>query len=268
MTDMSFAQQLQVKSSKVVSDMQKSIEEVKDRCQKEAAKGHADTECFLQDFIGDPTELKQALEMIGLKMKQPRFVNKSLMVEVSWGPIQRKRANATTSSNPGKRRRLDGNESSSSPENFAMQLSKKSSAAIPDMQKYIEEVKDRCQKEAAKGHTDVDCFLQDFIGDPKEVMEELEMMGLKVKQPRFVNKSLMVQVSWPSSGSRQRVFQPSGLTSGNHQIECKVCFERETACRLHPCGHLIGACCGANVIDKKCPFCRTKVRFAHAVFEP
>jgi hypothetical protein len=150
---------------------------------------------------------------------------------------------------------------------FAALLRNRTAGAVADLGKVVERVKRACLEEAGKGHGTAQIYLPDFICCEEELRSELDVLGLEVRGVEVYGKMLMIHVEWPQ-GRRGQLFQPCGLTSGNHGGECKICYQSSTMCRLHPCGHLVGSCCGVAFIEKPCPFCKRRVRLAHALFEP
>mgnify|MGYP002525218531 CR=1 FL=1 len=110
----------------------------------------------------------------------------------------------------------------------------------------------------------------DFIEDLEELKENLIMTGLEVVETDLYERTklLTVTVKWGGE-ARQGLPRPDGLSAGNFEAECGVCNAPETMCRLHPCGHMLGSGCAAEVQkNNRCPFCRQSADYAHALFKP
>lgn len=147
---------------------------------------------------------------------------------------------------------------------FAEQLRAKTEAAgTTKMSKVVADVKQGCSAAAAKGHSKVDGYIHDFIGDIGEVRVELELLDLRVKELGMINTSLNYEVSWSDERPAKRP-----RLAGNVQLSCGVCTALGPVQRLHPCGHLLGSCCLSVAVGKKCPFCRDEVSLAQAIFNP
>lgn len=277
-THMSFAHKLRAVSSKVIVNLQKYVNQVQKECERKAKQGLTKATIYLNDFSGDSVKLREELQKLGLEVGETGDLDQTLFVDVQWAPLRKRPATAVRKRPakcvpPGslmKRRKKQSTAASSSAKNFADELRLLSSKSVPDISKFVEKVQEECLQRAKSGHKKATIYLEDFACDPNELREELEMLGLHVSETGpLLDETQYVDVAWPSAEDRT-LFQPSGLTSGNHPGECKVCFQRENLCRLHPCGHLIGSKCGAKILEqpnKSCPFCRRAVRFAHAVFE-
>merc|ERR1711918_160100 len=108
---------------------------------------------------------------------------------------------------------------------------------------------------AEKGLTEADVDMLDCLCEPDELREEAEMLGLNViscERNSLLHTQhnwIKLKVSWTKDAPPNA--PPSGLDAGNMTGECKVCFETETLCRLHPCGHLLGARCARSLAT--CP---------------
>eukprot|EP00928_Gymnodinium_smaydae_P085458 TRINITY_DN68938_c0_g1_i1.p1 TRINITY_DN68938_c0_g1~~TRINITY_DN68938_c0_g1_i1.p1 ORF type:complete len:284 (+),score=26.06 TRINITY_DN68938_c0_g1_i1:52-852(+) len=266
---MAFAQKLRSTSSKVTPNLDKYIKQIKDDCLESAKGGYYKSSIYLMNWLGNRSELEEELKTMGLQVKNMSSFRTSLSFDVSWPskeksetqPVRKKPAAAVKSTAVRKKPTKKAGNSAK----FASKLTSMSSKVVPTLEKYIKEVKDTCLEEAKRGYAKASIYLMSWLGDRDALIEELDMLGLKVKNMSSFKTSLSFDVSWPAGAAP---CQPDGLSAGNHEGTCKVCLQQETMCRLHPCGHLIGSVCGAGFIKKACPFCRQKVRIAHAVFEP
>jgi hypothetical protein len=149
--------------------------------------------------------------------------------------------------------------------NFTIELRIQSDEAIDaaDMAKHIDTAKKQCSEAAAKGFTDTSLYIFDCLFTPEEVASEIELLGLRVLNPRRCGHCVRLDVSWKNTVDS---FEPNGLARGNLLRSCSICLHTEVMCRLHPCGHILGQSCAKDLMS--CPCCRSQVRFAQVIFEP
>lgn len=262
---MSFAADLSEISSQAVPDVQTYVKAVQKICREMAVKGHNIAEGYVFDFFYDLEEFRKKLGGLGLIVTQLRLTNdRALAFKVAW-TVKRK---SDGDANPTKKRRISSTVVWDNTGTFAAELASTSTNFKPDMQQYIAAVQKKCCEQAGKGHNSAEDYVFDFFCDLEDFRNELDMLGLSVTRLRLhKDKALAFKVTW-SSAPQASIFQPCGLTSGNVWGECKVCFSSARMCRLHPCGHLTGACCAKQLMKKPCPFCRNHIRIVHALFEP
>jgi len=292
-----FAASLSRISASQKPDLEKYMNEVKCRCTAEANKGHYKHEMYISDCLCSVQEIREAVEKLGLTVLLAKKINgdKSVKLALEWPvpnalgeisggnatqsrPLKRPRVQESGSGGPGNASTIFsscGGASTSpvSDPNFAASMSAISAACGPDMNKYMQSVKDQCRREAEKGHRKAEMYIFDCLSSVSEITEEVEMLGLMVthaSRSEGTGKAVKLKVEWPDSADGVRVGQPSGLEKGNIKKECCICLEQETMCRLHPCGHVVGKNCARKLLDDggACPCCRTTLRFVHAIFEP
>ena len=135
----------------------------------------------------------------------------------------------------------------------------------------IQDVSERCRREAEKGFCNAQIFYSDFVGDDEKLSAihvELDVLGLEVKRIERFRKDLIVEVFWPASTQDIRLATSKRARGGNLELTCGVCMQDSVVQRLHPCGHLMGVCCIPQVLGDKCPFCRVKAITTQAIFKP
>lgn len=236
------------------------------------------SDCFLRR-----KEIKAVVEKwLGLQVEKICWLSKKekkIIMQVR-RPKRKQSRTSTSEREEGdeqttmKRRKILKNEGSgASSGGFAAALSAKSAEQVADMDAYLEKVKEECIKEAEKGFTTAMVIVNDCLANCEEMRVEVEMLGLQVDQVRWITsdkKDIVMKVRWPDAKSAvsRDPGQLSGLEKGNLRGECKVCFQEETMCRLHPCGHIFGQDCAKKWLGKPCPFCRKVVRLVHPIYEP
>ena len=149
---------------------------------------------------------------------------------------------------------------------FADQLRAKAAyVAHTPLQMVMQDIMETCEGAAALGkHEENSCYLS-FVGNVELVRIELELLDLQVKKLDKTSSALHWSVSWSPD---EVPAKKRRAETGNVNMKCGVCMTDGLVQRLHPCGHLLGACCLASTVGKKCPFCREEVRISHVVFQP
>ena len=149
---------------------------------------------------------------------------------------------------------------------FADQLrAKAADVGHTPLQMVIQDIMNMCKGAAALGeHEKSSCYLS-FVGDVELVRIELELLDLQVKRLDKSSSALCWSVSWSPDEVPAKKMK---VVTGNVNMKCGVCMTDGLVQRLHPCGHLLGACCLASMVSKKCPFCREEVRISQVVFQP
>lgn len=109
---------------------------------------------------------------------------------------------------------------------FASELSDLSSKVIPDMKKYIEQVKADCRSEAKKGQTIASVIVRHFFCTPAEIRSELEMLGLSVESARMAlsgEKTFFLSLHWPDK--REQHSQPPQKKRKRHEGSAEFASE-------------------------------------------
>ena len=83
--------------------------------------------------------------------------------------------------------------------NFAAELSATCGQIRPDMDKYMDTVKQQCMREARKGHSHAEVLLCDCLSTPGDVQQEAELLGItvnKCQRLRPGSNIVSLRVSW------------------------------------------------------------------------
>lgn len=110
--------------------------------------------------------------------------------------------------------------SAASVANFATELAIMSAQIVPDMDKYIAEVKQKCRQAADKGFTSTRVRLPDCLSNPEEIRQEVERLGIHVERASSINHSVLLSVRWP-----EQAFPDNTLEEGNRRKK-----RRRTSC--------------------------------------
>jgi hypothetical protein len=250
-------------------DLEKYMNDVKKECEKEACKGFNTADFYIWSCLSAPSEIKREAAILGLNVLMAEKRGKDVYVKVNWESGQgRKRQREYDQQEPMCKRQKGASAiAQHQGVAFAKRLTQLSSAKKPDLEKYMNDVKKECEKEASKGFNTADFYIWRCLSAPSEIKREAAILGLNVLMAEKRGKDVYMKVKWLKEVP---LCQPRHLEKGNVRMDCAICMETETMSLLHPCGHLVGKNCAKKLLDKSnsCPFCRQRMRFIHAVFKP